>query len=222
MSATQSSTANPSTPQRDPFDWYPTPTPFTHYLFARVRITGRVCAPCHGDGAIRAAAKTSGHDYTREWVTNDLDRRWHCDYNLNAASAMLWNAIGFVDWTVDNPPFNDWLDIAEHALAHSHIGVALHLRASVHEILKTGPRRQWMAEHLPTGILWLPRCEYQRSPKTGKWSRDSCCACWVIWYRNPHPQFIDYAPEWVIKKLDEDAARRRRSIDDMQRRRGRR
>lgn len=43
-----------------------------------------------------------------------------------------------------------------------------------------------MAEHTPTGILWLPRFAYQRSKKTGKWTTDSVCACWVVWLKDPN------------------------------------
>ena len=94
------------------------------------------------------------------------------------------------------------------------MGVAMHLRASIHEVLKTGTRRTWMDRRTPTGILWLPRFAYQRSKTTGKWTTDSVCACWVIWLKDPlAPQFIRYAPEWVIDDLNAETPEYRRRMD---------
>jgi hypothetical protein len=90
----------------------------------------------------------------------------------------------------------------------------MHLRASIHEVLKTGVRRTWMAEHQPAGILWLPRFAYQRSKTTGKWTTDSVCACWVVWLKDPNtPQFIRYAPERVIDELDAETPAYRSRMD---------
>jgi hypothetical protein len=74
-----------------------------------------------------------------------------------------------------------------------------------------------MADHQPTGILWLPRFAYQRSPTTGEWTTDSVCACWVVWLHptlgGPVDQFIRYAPTWVIDALKAYEPDHRRRMD---------
>jgi hypothetical protein len=197
------------------FEFYETPEPFTRWLFVEMAhrgtpITGTVFEPCVGDGAIIKAAALRPQEFgvLNHWVTNDLDPRWAADYHEDAASSTLWKhqgfeAIGGIDWTVSNPPFTPAIPIITRALHFSRVGVAMHLRASIHEVLKTGIRRTWMREHTPTGTLWLPRFAYQRSKTTGKWTTDSVCACWVIWLKDPHAkQFIAYAPPSVIDELD--------------------
>jgi hypothetical protein len=92
----------------------------------------------------------------------------------------------------------------------------MHLRASIHEVLKRGPQRTWMAEHRPTGLLWLPRFGYQRSRTTGKWATDSVCACWCVWLKDPAaPQFIHYAPEWVLDALKRETPAYRARMDEL-------
>jgi hypothetical protein len=203
------------------FEFYETPQSFTQYLFreASLPIVGTICEPCVGSGAIVRVAQTLPAAVDRQWVTNDLDSRWPSDYCQDASTPALWRrqgiaAIGGIDWTVSNPPFTPAIDIITNALEHSGVGVAMHLRASIHEVLKTGVRRTWMATHQPTGILWLPRFAYQRSKTTGKWTTDSVCACWVIWLKDPQaPQFIRYAPEWVIDALDAETPAYRTRMD---------
>lgn len=192
---------------RPDLEFYETPHAFTRYLFRAMAlrgtpITGTVFQPCVGSGAI-IEAQQAMHDVppVGRWITNDLDTHWPADYHEDAARPALWERVPLVDWTVDNPPFTPALEIIEHALTHSRVGVAMHLRASIHEVLKSGPRRTWMNKHCPTGLLWLPRFGYQRSKKKGKWSTDSVCACWVVWLNSASaPQFIDYAP---VRTLDE-------------------
>lgn len=149
------------------------------------------------------------------WFTNDLDPRWAADVHKDARDRTLWEAHE-VDWTVSNPPFTPAIEIITKAIEFSKIGVAMHLLASIHEVLKTGVRRTWMAAHPPTGILWLPRFAYQRSKATGKWSTDSVCACWCIWLKDPvAPQFIRYAPEWVIDDLEKETPHYRARMDTL-------
>lgn len=188
------------------FEFYETPDPYTDWLFDSVHIEGRLCEPCVGDGAI---VRASGID--RGWVTNDLDPTWPADHHLDATKSLLYSELGTVDWYVSNPPFAPAIDIITRCVAHARIGVAMHLRASIHEVLKarvggkrSGPREPFfLRDHPPTGILWLPRFAYQRSKTTGKWTTDSVCACWCVWLKDPAVrQFIRYAPESVIDALD--------------------
>lgn len=196
------------------FEFYETPEAFSTYLLKEAHISGRVLEPCVGNGAIVATSSRFKPAYNaRQWITNDLDPRWTADHHLDATQPELWNAVGRVDWTVTNPPFSPALEIIEHALNHSRVGVAMHLRASIHEVLKTGKRRTWMYEHPPTEILWLPRFAYQRSRTTGQWTTDSVCACWVIWRPGHFAQRIRYAPEWVIDALDAETDTYRERMD---------
>lgn len=205
------------------YEFYETPHAFSNWLFDEIDVRGRVFEPCVGSGAI-VQARWPPNDV--RWFTNDLDPRWPADVHKDARDRTLWEAHE-VDWTVTNPPFTAALDIASLAIEFSRIGVAMHLRASIHEVLKNtdrtktgklrknpGVRRTWMAEHTPTGILWLPRFGYQRSKSTGKWATDSVCACWVIWLKDPSAhQFIRYAPERVLDELDTETPFYRSRMD---------
>jgi hypothetical protein len=192
------------------FEFYETPRTFAHWLFEEIDVRGRVFEPCVGE------PRHSRSPLAAEWYALVHQRSGPtlpADVHKDARDRTLWEAHEF-DWTISNPPFTPAIDIITHALRYSRVGVAMHLRASIHEVLKTGVRRTWMREHTPTGILWLPRFAYQRSKTTGKWTTDSVCACWVIWLRDPHaPQFIKYAPEWVIDDLDRETPDYRRRMD---------
>lgn len=205
------------------FEFYETPAAFTRFLFNVVPIRGMVFEPCVGSGAIVQASGPMRIGSPLSWLTNDLDPRWPADLHLDATSSEPWRqATQFaqsafraeIDWTVTNPPFSAAIPIIEAALEYSRVGVAMHLRASIHEVLKTGIRRAFLYRHTPTGILWLPRCAYQRSKSTGEWTTDSVCACWVIWLEDPQaPQFIRYAPESVLDELDAETPAYRARMD---------
>lgn len=199
------------------YEFYETPEAFTRYLFrACPWIEGRLFEPCVGSGAIpRVAVETSTPAVLRDdWYINDLDPRWPADSHLDAREAVLWADVE-PEWTVTNPPFSPVMEILPHALQYSRKGVAMHLRASIHEPTKTGVRRSFMREHPPSQILWLPRFGYQRSKKTGEWSTDSVCACWVIWDRtgSKPDQVIRYADEQCLVELAEETPKYRARMD---------
>lgn len=204
------------------FEFYETPHTFTHYLFDQVDVRGRIFEPCVGSGAIIEARYPPNRI---SWFTNDLDPRWPADVHKDATDRTLWEAHEF-DWTITNPPFESAVKILTLAYEFSKVGVAMHLRASIHEVLKarvggkrTGPREPfWLRDHPPTAILWLPRFGYQRSKTTGKWTTDSVGACWCIWdktRRADQGQFIRYAPEWVIDELDAETPHYRARMDKL-------
>ena len=197
------------------FEFYETPRTFTKYLYTFLPFIGGQCADvCVGSGAIIDGAQGVPASRPAQWHTNDLDPRWPADHHLDASQSELYQRLGPIHWHIGNPPFTPAIEIIEHCLDHASVGVAMHLRASIHEVLKTGARRTWMAQHPPTGILWLPRFAYQRSKTTGKWTTDSVCACWVIWLRDSSKgQFIRYAPEWVIDELDAETRTYRSRMD---------
>jgi hypothetical protein len=198
------------------FEFYETPESFTRYLFRDLDkrghvIDGRLFEPCAGSGAIiRASGDNRGF---MQWVRNDLDPRWQTEWNLDATNRGLWASVGRVSWTVTNPPFEPAVEILRHALEYSTIGVAMHLRATIHEPLKTGARRTFFREHPPTGILYLPRFAYQRSPTKGTWTSDSVAACWVVWLKGVREQFIDYAPPSVLAELEGETPDYRARMD---------
>jgi hypothetical protein len=220
------------------YEFYETPESFTRYLFKALAdrghwIDGYLFEPCVGSGAILRATPQGEVGSPRDavWSTNDLDPSWPADHHGDARSFRLLTP---VDWAISNPPFTPAIDIIENMLGFAKVGVAMHLRASIHEVLKTGVRRTWMAKHLPTGILWLPRFAYQRSKLDGEWKTDSVCACWVIWlkpglaveagygprghgtsFQQPAPQFIDYAPEWVLDALKKETPIYRARMDKL-------
>lgn len=194
------------------YEFYETPGAFVRYLVETVPIRGQCADVCAGSQAICDAAVRYGA--VTQWKTNDLDPRWPADLHLDARSPELYAELGHVDWHVSNTPFTPAIEIIERCLDHAAVGVAMHLRASIHEVLKTGIRRTWMAKHQPNGILWLPRFAYQRSPTTGKWTTDSVCACWVVWVKDQAaPQFIRYAPESTIDALDVETPAYRTRMD---------
>lgn len=195
------------------FEFYETPNAFTRYLFSAMTkhrpIVGTIVEPCVGSGAIVRASLECAYAAQRRWVTNDLDERWPATTHADARQLI---APG--DWWISNPAFTPAVGIVQQGFTQATVDVAMHLRASIHEVLKTGIRRTFLAQHTPTGILWLPRFAYQRSPTTGKWTTDSVCACWVIWMFDPRiPQFIEYAPERVIDELDAETPAYREQMD---------
>jgi hypothetical protein len=211
------------------YEFYETPETYTRWLFDELgTVGGTLFEPCVGSGAILRAAPQG-----RRWVTNDLDKRWPATYYRNAKDVDTWRMVSDghdgIDWTITNPPFTPAIEIIEHALTFSTVGVAMHLRASIHEPVKGGTRRKdgsrtgdqkaarWrrvFAEKPPTGILWLPRFGYQRSAKDGKWKTDSVCACWCVWLKDPRAtQVIRYAPEWVLDALEKETPEYRARMD---------
>jgi hypothetical protein len=197
---------------QNPFEFYETPETFSHWLFDCVAVEGRIAEPCAGSGAILRAAVTCPRD--RIWLLNDPDPFWRHASAMDASTAAYWDQAGALDWVVTNPPFSQAVAILEFALARTTVGVAMHLRASFHEPTKTGKRRAFLREHPPTGVLWLPRFAYQRSPTSGDWSTDSVTSCWFIWLHDRRaPAFHEYAPEWVFRALDDETPRYRARMD---------
>lgn len=204
------------------FEFYETAECFTRYLLDVLRrrcadggIHNRVCyEPCAGNGAIVRAANSAGgrqHGHASKWLTNDLDPRWRADSNVDATEPLAWSFP--IDWTISNTPFTQAIPIADQAIRASRYGVALYLRASIHEPLKEGERRTWFSEHPPTGIVWLPRFAHQRSRAKGIWSTDSMTSCWVIWEKGRRDQFIEYAPASVLEELEAETPSYRSQMD---------
>lgn len=197
-------------------EFYETPGAFTRWLFRHVLIEGTCLEPCVGSGAIvRDSFGVNPPDVglpDRQWITNDLDPAWKANHHQDAAHPGFWEA-DRTDWCVSNPAFTPAIAIIDQALDQVEIGVAMHLRLSIHEPLQTGTRRSFMRLHPPSEILFLPRFAYQRSPKTGKWTTDSMTACWVVWYKSGERQAIHYAPEQVFTELAAETEAYRTRMD---------
>lgn len=199
------------------YEFYETPEPFTQWMIDEVvALTGAydfgvVCDPMFGLGAITRAFNRGR--LRARWVTGDLDPRRAVDVTGDATQYDTWRALvraareipyaHGIDWTVTNPAFSATLPLLELALRYSTRGVAVHVRSTINEPLKTpGLGRSFLREHPPTMTLWLPRFSYRRSRTTGKWATDSATCCWLVWIRD-HRQVVRYAPEWVIDASQE-------------------
>ncbi len=200
---------------RHDFDWYPTPSPFTRFLQRTMKsvghpIQGRMFAPCVGDGAIIRAWHPGPSDL---WRTNDLDTRWPAGTHGDATDPSIWQ---FVDWTVDNPPFEAFLPIVLNALRFSTVGVAMHLRISVNERLKEDEDRiRLLKQFPPTGQIFLPRWAYRRSKKSGDWSTDSVISAWFVWLQGePDFQFMRWPDDQLMAEIDKDYVQHYRDLVD--------
>ena len=186
------------------YEFYETPRPFTEWLVTVIErherhplSQSRLCEPCVGDGAI---ARVVPH---QSLVTNDFDPRRAAYFHGDATNPLLWTDMsraGAIDWTVTNTPFTETLPILKNALLFSARGVALHVRSTINEPLKTpGLGRSFLRANPPNMTLWLPRFAYRRSRTTGKWATDSATCCWLVWCVSMgNTQIVEYAPEWVI------------------------
>jgi hypothetical protein len=208
-------------------EFYPTPDAFTRYLFRELAVYGVVGELSCGDGAIVRAASSVGDQRLRRWITNDLDPRWPADHHYDATDPRLYDVIErqvghSLDWNITNPAFSVAPAQIALALTRTRVGVAMHLRNSIHEPLK-GPRRRkedptpreafWLTAQPPTGLLFLPRFAFQRSATTGKWSTDSVASCWCIWLKVPARQFIKYADAQVLDELAAETPAYRARLD---------
>jgi hypothetical protein len=157
-------------------DFYETPIWQTQVLVNLVTIDGFCFEPCVGNGKIIEALPTCG---LRSWCSNDIDHRRTADTHGDARTKMPWDYSVLFDWTVSNPPFVGAIEILEHALQHSRIGVALLLRLSFLE--PTAKRAKLLSENPPSLVIVLPRTRY--NPDSD--SVDTVTTAWMVWYTNP-------------------------------------
>lgn len=199
---------------RQAFDFYETPDPLTRWLFEEVSIEGQCYEPCVGNGAIVRASADAFGAADRQWSTNDLDPSWPAETHWDAAQKDAWFNGGRPDWTITNPPFSCWNEIAQWAIERSRVGVALYLRLSAHEPKKQ-EFRGWWSKYPPSAVLVCPRFAHQRSKKSGEWSTDSVTCCWTIWGKRQSVQRIVHAPESLIDVLNDYTPTYRRRMDEL-------
>lgn len=186
---------------RADLDKYRTPDWMTEALVSSFpAIKGSVlCDPCCGDGrmAMTLAPRfdalvasdidvedvRAARDWTRNrFVTRRIDL---ADLTLPAFTPrqitdvqLLQHSLhqsGFEPsgvWTITNPPFKHALEVARCALAVSP-QVALLMRATWLE--PTEARRDFLCEHPPEHMLYLPRWSFDGS------GSDSVSCCWFVW-----------------------------------------
>ncbi len=157
-----------------------------------------LCDPCCGDGrmAMALAPRFDGLiasdidaedvQAARDWTRNRFVTRRIAQADLTSpdfitrqitdvrAMSDLMHRSGFSPgtWTITNPPFKHALEVARHALAVSP-QVALLMRATWLE--PTEARRDFLLEHPPEHMLYLPRWSFDGS------GSDSVSCCWFVW-----------------------------------------
>lgn len=167
---------------RNHLDQYPTPPWQTWSLLKRVQISGRICEPCVGDGAIIGAI--SARCPNQGFITNDIDEKYPAGSHLDATLKGSWDCEDRPDWVVTNPPFNVAIEILKHAYEHAKFGVAFLLRLSFLEPTSlvtvrkgqvTYAREAWLVAHPPSKIIVLPRWRYKGN------GTDSVTTAWMVW-----------------------------------------
>lgn len=182
---------------RQKLDQYNTPLWVTQALIDEFpEIRGHTLLdPCCGNGSMAKLLQKS-HRF-QQIIFNDIDLEAFALVNFtvdppNTCFTMdatqeknwwrpdpLYYQLGFADWVVTNPPFNQAGDIVKHALTHARLGVAMLLRATFLEPCKG---REWIVQRPPTAILSLPRISF-----TGQ-GHDSVPTWWLIWSHTVRPR----------------------------------
>jgi len=177
------------TAQRHPNDFYPTDPRLTRALLRYMDISGRVICPCNGKGGVSKVLAAKTGSVIETW---DIDPEMNPDFVKDATLRESWDCdgIGCVDWVVENPPFNQASEIAQHALKSSR-DVALLLRLSFLEPVKT---RRWLLKAPVSDlIVFSPRPQFRAKP-----GADSVTTAWFIWRwdRKDGPTNIHYCCDW--------------------------
>ncbi len=125
--------------------------------------------PCAGDGRITDLFRAARRFHSSR--TNDLDPNTPAEEHLDARDPGLYQQRPC--WIVTNPPFRLASDIAQTALQHSNVGVALLLRCT---FLEPCQNRYWLQMYPPTHLLSLPRLSFTKNTKT-----DFVPTWWFVW-----------------------------------------
>jgi hypothetical protein len=160
-------------------DAYYTPTNAIEHLLSNYEIMGRIYEPCAGDGAISKVLKSNGFDIR----TNDLYVDEH-DYKQDARDFIPSSLHPGLDiqWTITNPPFNQFMPILENCYKLSNFGVVMLLRLSALE--PCYDRWEFMNKHL-TGLICIPRISF-----TGDGKTDSVATAWFIFDKYAHDKTL--------------------------------
>lgn len=161
-------------------DFYPTPTWATKELLRHVLPGLDLFECCAGDGAIANVLEgINGKSYV---MRNDIDReRPNLNFAFDASDESKW--IGYYDWVITNPPFNQAAQIVPIAYNRAKRGIAMLLRLSFLEPVED--RGAWLNEHPPTTLIVLPRISF-----TGNGKTDSVTCAWMVWEKHDKRQRI--------------------------------
>jgi hypothetical protein len=135
-------------------------------------------------------------------ITNDLNA-YEADYHDDATREEGWLGFDYaaqryfrdrIAWTVTNPPFKHADEVLHLAYKYSAEGVAMLLRLSYLEPLRSDKRQahtQFLVEHPPNVLINLPRMSFTNDGGT-----DSVIASWMVWYKSQlAPARIIVVPE---------------------------
>ncbi len=133
--------------------------------------------PCVGQGNITNAIRARYPDVLA--FRNDLDVRWDADSHRDATDQAFWQYVGFPDWVITNPPFSTAFEIVREALKVAQVGVAMLLRVTWLEPLRSAEKQaktKWLVENPPDWELVLERTSFD-----GSGGQDSAPCAWFVW-----------------------------------------
>lgn len=220
-------------------NFFPTPAPFTRWLFReypaylRRDVPSLFVEPMAGALDIVQASSWPGEiTPPRTWVTNDLDPQWDaCTYLADARDPMLYamirkdyangRALGAtIDALITNPAFDVADEFAEVAIQQARF-VALYLRLSFLEPAKRGRKAEWLRAHPPVDVLVLPRFAHRRNEK-GKWGHDNVTCAWMVWREcgpeddpDTRPRGLVFPPDRVFSELRAETPAYRARVDQL-------
>jgi hypothetical protein len=165
---------------RRPLDFYETaPWQVDALVDNLPELSGTVFCPCVGDGSLLRRMAELLPDL--KFVTADIDQRKPSDWYGDMRERLNWVEICTetpVDWVVENPPFNDEIEILKHAYEFARVGVAFMSRVSFAE--PTQDRGPWLKTHPYEKRITLERYSF-----TGNGKSDSATTDWLIWSKVP-------------------------------------
>lgn len=156
-------------------DAYYTPKAAVHQLLANLEFPlGGTCLECcSGEGVIARVLREAGLAV----ITNDIDPSQPADYHLDATQSESWHQLPQADWIITNPPYNQAPLIIPLAYEHARKGIIMLLRISWLEPCNN--RAGWLADHLPSKIISIPRISF-----TGDRRTDSASTPWYCWLKD--------------------------------------
>ena len=148
-----------------------------------IRSNATILEPCAGNGNIAKAVRYSPDIKV---ITNDIDLKYNCDYNLDATLMDLWIATNPVDWVVTNPPYKAEVleQIMWNSLQRAQRGVAMILRLTANEpVIRRGYRGDLLMM-FADNLRYLITFSAPRPSYTGNGKTVSVTTAWFVWDKN--------------------------------------
>jgi len=159
-------------------DNYPSESAMVSHLLDKEVLSGTVLEPCAGAGNFASPLRAAGLDV----ITNDIDKKYQCDYHYNALSTTLWR-VALCDWVVTNPPYDakTLYRILNLSFRYSRKGVAMLLRLTANEpVIKRGSRGK-LLQRYADNLRYLMTFSAPRPSFTGDGKTDSVTTAWFVW-----------------------------------------